>query len=148
MKLTPSSFFAPLPLILAACLAGCATSPPMPSVTYPVTYQINLANSQVAASGYGPQNLNVAATQQVTVEPGQTLYYQVNSPVAVTLSIYADDGAGNRTALGQLQGTSFTSSVLPSTAHLDFAFSVAQPNSSGTLQFTLSDRPIAPAVAQ
>jgi hypothetical protein len=133
-------------LALAGWLSGCATpAPTVPKVAYPVTYQINVGNTEVSAPA-GPQNLNVNATQQVTVQPGATLYYQVISPVAVTMYIYADGDGGSHALLGQMQGTSFTSSILPSTSSLEFAFAVAQANSSGTLQFTISDQPIAPAV--
>ena len=137
---------ATLGLIALALLgAGCTTSY-LPKVNYPVTYQIQLGNTQVR-SNYGPQSLNVNATQDVTVSPDQALYYQVTSPVEVVVYVYEVESGGDRALLGQNQGTSFTSSILPRTSTLEFVFSVAQANSSGVIQFTLSDQPIAPVVA-
>lgn len=143
MKLTPLRAAAALAAVFLL-LAGCATTPPLPKVTYPITYQIGVGNTQVTTSA-GPQNTNQSATQQVTVEPGETFYYQVVSPVAVTLSVY-EAGAGGHTLLGQMQGASFTSSIVPQTSSLEFSFAVSEANTGGTVQFTLSDRPIAPAV--
>ena len=125
---------------------GCATTPPLPHITYPATYQIPVGNTQVS-SNYGPQSLNNAPSQVVSVLPGSKLYYQVVSPVMVVLYIYErptpDDAAGRR-LVGQMEGTTFTSSFIPSTSTVEFGFAVAQANSSGTIAFTLSDRPIAP----
>ena len=134
-------------LTLGLLMGGCATSPRTPHVAYPVTYDIQVNNTQVH-SDYGPQNLSVNATQDVAVASGQTLYYQVVSPVDVTVYFYGVDSPGQRAFLGQMQGTSFTSSIVPSTGTLEFMFIATHPNSSGTLKFTLSDQPIAPAVAQ
>ena len=39
------------------------------------------------------------------------------------------------------------SSIVPTTGTMEFTFAVAQTNSSGVLQFTLSDHPIAPVTA-
>ncbi len=130
---------------LGLVMAGCTTAS-LPRVTYPVTYQIHLGNTQVRSS-YGPQNLNVNATQDVTVSPDEPLYYQVSSPVEVVVYVYEGETPGERTLLGQNEGTSFTSSVLPRSDSLQFVFSVAQANSSGVVQFTLSDEPLAPAVS-
>lgn len=128
---------------LALLAAGCeSTTSPYPHITYPATYQLQVGNSQVNSS-YGPQSSNVTASQRVTVEPGVPLYYQVVSPVAVTAYVYQDDSSGNHTLIGEMQGTDFNSSITPQTQALDFAFAVSNANSSGTLQFTLSDRPIA-----
>lgn len=126
-------------------LAGCGTTPPMPRVSYPVTYQIQVGNTQVR-SDYGPQNLNLNATQDVTVPPGQPLYYQIVSPVDIIVYVYEGNSQGSHTFLGQNQGTMFTSSVVPNTSSLQFAFSVTQPNSTGALRFTISDQPIPPGV--
>lgn len=125
-----------------ALLAGCATTANVPRVNYPVTYNVQVGNTQVATN-VGGQNLNVAATQQVEVEPGEPLYYRVNSPVDVTVSVYEVASTGDRSLLGQMRGTSFTTSVMPSTRAVEFSFAAAQANSAGTLQFTLSDEPIA-----
>lgn len=129
-------------------LAGCSTPPPpRPVVVYPVTYDVPVGNTQVSAAA-GPQNLNVSSTQQVTATVDRPLYYQIVSPVAVTVSIYERKAADYpRVLVRELQGTAFTSSLTPATPALEFVFSVQQANSSGTLKFTLSDRPIAPAVA-
>ncbi len=128
-------------------LAGCATSPERrPVVAYPVTYDVPVGNTQVSAST-GPQNLNVSSTQQVTADVGEPLYYQVISPVPVTVSIYERRSANQaRVLMREFQGTSFTDSFVPSEPNLEFVFSAQQSNSSGTLKFTLSDRPLAPAV--
>jgi|GEM_PF-1935225 hypothetical protein len=138
---------AALPFALAFGFSGCATPPPpRPVVMYPVSYDVPIGNTQVSAND-GPQNLNVSANQDVIVEPGKTLYYQVSSPIDVTLSLYELASPTMTSArLSQMQGTSFTSSIVPTTNALRFTFSAAQANSSGTLRFTLSDRPIAPAV--
>lgn len=131
-------------LALALALAGCATPAGAPHIAYPATYQIQVGNSQ-AISAYGPQNANVTAAQQVTVAPGVPIFYQVVSPVAVTVYLYEDQPNGTRSLIGQMQGTTFSSSVTPSTGSLEFAFAVANANSSGMLQFTIDDRPQAPA---
>jgi hypothetical protein len=134
-------------LLVVGLFAGCATpAPPRPVVVYPVTYDVPVGNTQVSASA-GPQNLNVSATQQVTAKVGAPLYYQIVSPVAVTVSIYERKSSElGRVLVRELQGTAFTSSITPSVSALEFVFSVQESNSSGTLKFTLSDRPIAPGV--
>jgi hypothetical protein len=146
-NLTRSSLGATL-LLLGLFAAGCATTPPRPVVHYPVTYDVPVGNTQVNSSA-GPQNLNVSSTQQVTADVGEPLYYQIVSPVAVTVSVYerrsTDSG---RMLLKEMQGTSFTSSITPAVSALEFVFSVQESNSSGTLKFTLSDRPIAPGTDQ
>lgn len=132
---------------IAGLLAGCSTPAHRPVVVYPVTYDVPVGNTQVSASA-GPQNLNVSSTQQVTAVVGQPLYYQITSPVAVTVSIYERTSSSEmgRVLLREMQGTAFTSSLTPSSASLEFVFSVKESNSAGTLKFTLSDRPLAPAV--
>ncbi|HKB90626.1 MAG TPA: hypothetical protein VKC60_08945 [Opitutaceae bacterium] len=139
-----SKCFASMTVLMAGIwMAGCASSPPpRPRINYPVTYQINIGNTQVR-SEYGPQNLNVSATQQVMVQPGQPLYYQVYSPVNVTVYVYERASSNTRRLLGQMQGTSFTTAVTPSVDMLEFVFSAAQSNTGGVVQFTLSDRPLA-----
>jgi hypothetical protein len=135
-----------LPLTALAALSACvAPTASRPVVAYPVSYQVPIGNAQVTAND-GPQNLNVSASQDVSVEPGKTLYYQVVSPVDVTVSVSRKPGATETTTrLAQMQGTTFTSSIVPDTSALRFTFTAAQANSSGTLKFTLSDRPIASA---
>lgn len=137
-----------LPVTALLALTACvAPTPPRPVVAYPVSYQVQVGNTQVSASD-GPQNLNVSATQDVSVEPGKTLYYQVASPIDVTLSLYElpASTATSTARVAQMQGTTFTSSITPTTSLVRFTFGASQANSSGTLRFTLSDRPIAPAV--
>jgi hypothetical protein len=133
--------FSAFGLGLALLLAGCE-SPSAPHIAYPSTYQIQVGNSQ-AISAYGPQNANVTATQQVTVAPGIPIYYQVVSPVGVTVYVYQNQAGSSPMLVGQMQGTSFTSSITPATSSLEFAFAVANANSSGTLQFTINDQPLA-----
>ncbi|MBW8780917.1 MAG: hypothetical protein JF599_03380 [Verrucomicrobia bacterium] len=127
--------------------AGCHTPERRPVVVYPVTYDIPVGNTQVSASA-GAQNLNVSATQQVTARVGEPLYYQIISPVPVTVSIYERraDMPEPRMLVRELQGTNFTSSLTPSERLLEFVFSVKDSNSNGTLKFTISDRPIAPVM--
>lgn len=129
--------------------AGCASTPPPPSIVYPVTYQIQVGNTQVTSVN-GPQNTNIAASQIAAVVPGAPLYYQVVSPVIVVVTAYErayPNDPASRRQIGQMQGTTFTSSIVPTTATMEFTFAVAQTNSSGVLQFTLSDHPIAPVTA-
>jgi len=141
-----------LPLAaLAALLGGCASpQPPLPTVHYPVTYQVPIGNTSAQASA-GPQSLNINATQDVEVQPGIPLYYQIVSPVNVTVYLYEKVGvAPGGNLLGNMQimaGVPTTNQLTPRTTSLEFTFSATQTNSSGTLQFTLSDQPIAAAVA-
>jgi hypothetical protein len=144
------AFFLLLPVaVLTALFGGCSSSqPPLPTIHYPVTYQVPIGNTS-AQSSAGPQSMNVSATQDVEVQAGLPLYYQVNSPVNVTVYIYEKVGAapgGN--LLGQMQimaGAPTTNQIIPRSTALEFTFTASQTNSSGTLQFTLSDQPIAPA---
>ena len=132
---------------LAFFFAGCVSSPP--SISYPVTYQIQVGNTQVSSVN-GPQNAIVNASQVAAVVPGAPLYYQVVSPVIVTVTAYErtyPNDPASRRQVGQMQGTTFTSSIVPTVVTMEFTFAVAQANSSGVLQFTLSDRPIAPVPA-
>lgn len=122
-------------------LAGCATTADVPRVSYPVSYSIQVGNAQVATSA-GGQNLTVAPTQQVEVVPHEPLYYRVDAPVDVTVSVFELTRNGERSLLGQMRGTRFTTSVMPRTSQIEFAFNASQPNSSGMVQFTLSDEPI------
>jgi hypothetical protein len=139
-----NSSFSALGIALALVLGGCATAPMVPHVAYPATYSIQVGNTQVL-SVYGPQNSNVTAAQQVTVAPGVPIYYQVVSPVAVTVYVYQDEVNGTRTLIGQMQGMTFSSSITPPVSSLEFAFAVANANSSGLLQFTINDQPMTPA---
>ncbi|CAM3136598.1 hypothetical protein [Rariglobus hedericola] len=136
-------------LLVVGLFAGCATPPPpRPVVVYPVTYDVPVGNTQVSASA-GPQNLNVSATQQVTATVGKPLYYQIISPVAVTVTVYERKSSDMpRVMVREFQGTAFTSSLTPSVSGLEFVFSAQESNSAGTLKFTLSDRPLAPGVSQ
>src|SRR5258708_37239425 len=81
--------------------------------------------------------------EEVMVEPGQAVYYEVYSPVNVTVYVYERASSNTRRLLGQMQGTSFTTAVTPSVDMLEFVFSAAQSNTGGDVQFTLSDRPLA-----
>jgi hypothetical protein len=129
-------------------IAGCTSEPTasLPRIHYPVTYNVPVGNTTVA-SAYGPQNLNVSATQDVTVQPNVTLYYQVNAPISVTMYVYEKGSAGQRgNLIGSMQGTSFVSSINPSDDVLEFAFAPSVTNTNGTLQFTLSDTPLQPAL--
>jgi hypothetical protein len=126
-------------LALAVLLDGC-TSPS----SLPMTYQIPIGISQVS-NAYGVQNLTVNATKDLAVQAGAVLYYQVVSPVNLTFYVFDKTGPGpGGTLLGQLQGTTFTSQVTPQSSTLEFVFSAAQMGTGGTVQFTVSDRPITP----
>jgi len=120
-------------------LAGCDTTP-----NYPVTYQIPIGYSQVSTV-YGLQNLNVSATHDSSVTPGVALYYQVSSPVTLTLYVFDKTGTGpGGVLLNQTQGTNITSSATATSDTLEFVFSTAQPYTGGTVQLTVSDRPLPP----
>jgi len=139
--------FAPLATLGLLVLAGCDS---VPSVNYPLTYQVPIGNSQVS-NAYGPQNLNVSGVQDVPAQPGVPLYYQASAPV--TLSFYAFDKTGpgpGGPILNQSQGQFFNGSVTPTSGTVEFVFSVAQTNTGGTVQFTVSNQPIPsnlPAIA-
>lgn len=120
--------------------AGCASNPSRPMVSYPVTYQIQVGNSQVSAAG-DAQNLNVVANQQVEVMAGRPLYVNVDSPVVVDFKIYEVRGDTVR-LLTKMEGTQFGTSFTSNTSVARFEFAAARPNSSGMLQFTISDEPI------
>ena len=133
-------------IFLLLFIGGCGT-PSAPHSAYPVTYSIQVDNTP-AHSDTSPQNPNLSPTQDVAVVSGQLLYYQVVSPVDVTVYFYGMEGEGERVFLGQMQGRTFASSVTPNTGTLEFVFVATQPNSSATLKFTLSDQPIASATAR
>jgi hypothetical protein len=130
-------------LTLIFFISSCTSTPSTPHSAYPVTYNIQVDNTEV-----GPQSPGVNATQDVTVASGQALYYQVISPVDVTVYFYGVEAPGQRTFLGQMQGREFTSSITPDTNTLEFVFVATQPNSRGRLKFTLSDQSITPLAAQ
>jgi hypothetical protein len=127
-----------------ALLAGCASDvASAPHIKYPITYQVPVGNTRVT-SDYGPQNLNTQAVQQVSVDAGQPLYYQVVSPTDVSVTVSEVTSSGARRQVSQMQGSSFTAMVTPQTPTLEFSFGAARTNTGGTLQFTLSDKPLAP----
>jgi hypothetical protein len=141
-------------ILCAATLAlglgsGCmGPSERRPMIVYPVTYDVPVGNTQVSAST-GAQNLKVSPTQEVTADVGEPLYYQIVSPVPVNVAIYERRSPDRgRVLVREFQGTSLTNSIIPAEPHLEFQFAALQPNSSGTLQFTLSDRPLAPSVVR
>ena len=130
-------------------LAGCSAPPAekRPVVVYPVTYDVPVGNTKVKTVT-GPQDLNVSSTQQVTAEVGEALYYQIISPVPVTVSVYERTTASQaRVLMREFQGTSFTDSIMPSSPNLEFVFAAQQANTGGTLKFTLSDRPLPAFIA-
>jgi hypothetical protein len=135
-------------VVIISLLAGCSAPPAekRPVVAYPITYDVPVGNTQVKAST-GPQDLNISSTQQVTAEVGEALYYQIVSPVPVTVSVYERTNANQaRVLMREFQGTSFTDAIVPSNPNLEFVFAAQQANTGGTLKFTLSDRPLAPAL--
>ncbi|HEY3756444.1 MAG TPA: hypothetical protein VGL42_09880 [Opitutaceae bacterium] len=131
------------PVILASlallALAGCDT---VPSVQYPITYQVPIGNSTVT-SAYGPQNLNVSGQQSVPAIPGQPLYFQIASPVNVTLYVFDQTGPGpGGPQLVQSVGSFWNQPVTPTGRNVEFVFSATQQGTGGTVQFTVSDHPI------
>lgn len=125
----------------AVFMAGCTSTPPTPRIKYPVTYQVQVGNTRVT-SDYGPQNLTTSANQQVAVEAGRPIYYQVVSPFDVTIQVSESASAGTKKQVSQMQGTTFTAMIVPTTPTLEFSFTPSRTNTGGTLQFTLSDQPI------
>ena len=122
-----------------AFLAGCESAP-----DYPITYQIPIGYSQVT-SVYGLQNLNVSATHDSAVQPGVPMYYQIASPVNMTVYVFDKNGPGpGGVLLNQTQGTSITSMATARSDTLEFVFSASQPYTAGTVQLTISDRPLPP----
>jgi len=128
-------------LFVAAIFVGGCASEPLPRIKYPVTYNVQVGNTRVT-SDYGPQNLNTQAVQQVAVEAGRPIYYQVVSPFEVSVVVSESASPGVKEQVSQMQGTTFTAMLTPKTPMLEFAFAAARTNSGGTLQFTLSDQPI------
>ena len=128
-------------LAVAAFLSGCASPAPVAGVEYPATYSIRLAER---SDGGGSAAPSTRLTQEVRVVPRELLYYRLSSPVDVTVSVYEFDAQGQRTLLGQMRGTSFTTSVMPTNSRVEFDVRLsAQPATSGLVQFTVSDQPIA-----
>jgi hypothetical protein len=128
----------------AALLAGCASDvASAPRIKYPVTYKVPFGNTQVRSDA-GPQVMNTQANQQVAVEVGQPLYYQVIAPAEVAVQIYEVSTPGSRRQISQMQGTTFTGMVTPQTPTIEFSFGAARANSGGTLEFSLSDQPLTP----
>lgn len=123
-------------------IAGCASEPDAPRIQYPVTYHVQVGNTRVT-SDYGPQNLTTQAMQQVAVEAGRPMYYQVVSPFDVTVQIYEAASSNVKKQVSQMQGTTFTAMITPQTPTLEFTFTPSHTNSGGDVQFTLSDQPIA-----
>jgi plastocyanin len=127
-------------LALGVCLAlaGCATSP-----QYPVTYQIPFGPAQVR-SDFGPPNIVVNGVQDVPAQPGAILYYQVVSPINAVVYAFDKTGPGpGGPILSQLNGTSFYSSVVPTSNTVEFVVSATQPVTGGTVQLTVSDSSMA-----
>jgi hypothetical protein len=120
-------------------LAGCDTAP-----NYPVTYQIPIGFSQVATV-YGVQNVNVSATHDSTVVPGVPFFFQISSPVGLTLYVFDKTGTGpGGVLLSQMQGTNITSSATATSSTMEFVFSTAQAYTGGTVQLTVSDHALPP----
>ena len=126
---------------VALVFAGCASEPEVAHVHYPVTYQVQVGNTK-AVSDYGPQNLKTEATQRVTVEPGLPLYYHVESPFEVLVTVAESPTPDMKHEVSNMSGSSFTTSITPQTPTIEVTFSAAHPNTGGILKFTLSDKPI------
>jgi hypothetical protein len=75
------------------------------------------------------------------------MFYQVSSPVPLTLYVFDKTGPGpGGVLLNQTQGTNITASATATSNVLEFVFSTAQAYTNGTVQLTVSDRPL-PATA-
>jgi hypothetical protein len=123
----------------ALFLGGCNTAP-----DYPVTYQIPIGYSPQITSAYGVQNLNICATHDLSVKPGVPIYFQVVSPVNMTVYVFDKTGSGpGGVLLRQLQGSSNISSATSTSGTLELVFS-SEPYKGGTVQLTVSDRPLGP----
>ncbi len=74
-----------------AFLAGCESTPGLPH---------NLSDTDRLFAGdvslWRPQNLNVSATHDSAVQPGVPMYYQVTSPVNVTVYVFDKNGPSAR----------------------------------------------------
>jgi plastocyanin len=130
---------APIVSALGLCLAlaACSTYP-----EYPMTYQVPVGPAEIT-SAYGPLNLPVNGVQDVPAEPGQQLYFQVLAPTPIVL--YAFDKTSTEPGgplLAQLRGTSFYSSVTPTSSSVEFVVSTEQPVTGGSVQVTVSDQPM------
>jgi hypothetical protein len=137
--------------ILAGSLGwgGCVTTtPPPPPDRLPITYRVPVGNPPLASS-YWPEEMNVKAVQDISVSRGKVVYYQVVSPVPVTVYIYEKTGVepGGANLLGQVEGTSFSAALKPNTAGLEFVFADGSAVHRGSLQFTVTDRPPGAPVA-
>ncbi len=135
-----------IPLLMLAGLgAGCQTTASAPQVDYPASYDIQVGTTAATTDEAGPKS-GRTATQQVQVVPHELLYYRVDSPVDVIVSVY-ENRNGDHVLLGQMRGTSFTTSVMPSTGNVEFSFAPSTVNRTGTVRFTLSDSPIVAVAA-
>lgn len=143
MKTSSARFVFAVALLASAALAGCtSTSPRRPVVHYPVTYDVPFGSTQVNAST-GKQDLEVNATQRVEADVGDPLYFQIASPVPVSVAVFERKSPdAPRTFVRELQGTNFNGSLVPASPNLEFVFSAPKANSSGNLRFTLSDKPL------
>ncbi len=126
-------------ILAALFLAGCNTTP-----EYPATTQIPIGYSPQITSAFGVANLNVCATHDLTVKPGVPMYFQVVSPVNMTVYVFDRTGTGpGGILLRQLEGTNSISSATATSTTLEFVFS-SEPYQGGTVQLTVSDRPLGP----
>lgn len=127
-------------LAVAALATGCASTPPSPPrLAMPSVYQIKLPAA--APAGATPDSTK-ELTQAVRVPPHELLYYRVDSPVDVTVSVFEVRRDATRTLLGQMRGTSFTTSVMPTTPDVEFAFTPAPAKGEGAVHFAVANAPI------
>jgi hypothetical protein len=126
-----------LSLILIWC-AGCASMPPPPRLAQPAAYELDFP---VAAAGVESAR-GLEVTQTVTVPARELLYYRVDSPVEVTVSVYEGNPARGRTLLGQMRGNRFTTSVMPSTTQVEFHVSTTPPLPNLPVRLHVANTPI------
>lgn len=136
--------------VLAFALTGCASwswhnEPPLAVVHFPVSYQVPLGGP--AVPHVGNPRLDITATQDVAVSPSKPLYIAIESPVSLTVYIYERVGAApNANLLATVDVPArqvVKKRLIPPTSSLEFLFASPGSDVAGTLQFTLSDEPLA-----
>jgi hypothetical protein len=124
--------------------AGCASTTPPPRLAQPAAYELDFP---VAAAG-GESTRGLEVTQTVTVPARELLYYRVDSPVEVTVSVYEGNSARGRTLLGQMRGNRFTTSVMPTTTRVEFHVSTTPPVPEVPVRLHVANTPIPVAAAK
>lgn len=131
-----------LPWLAAAALALTFTCASLLvagdlQVQFPATFNLPV--------GKGAPTPDESASQDIPAQQGTQLYFQVNSPFSVVLSIYSKTDSGKRGDLiGSMKGTSFGSSINPQDGVLQFSIAPEDKSSGGSVTFVISDGPLMP----